>query len=86
MAEHDPELIALLRRIEQNQQRGLEVQQEQLALAKAQFDRSNERIEESLDLQRVAVRRQEQVRNIALPLVLVLLFLLGYLLVRWRVF
>lgn len=86
MAEHDAEIIALLRRIEQNQQRGLELQQEQFALAKAQFDRSNERIEESLGLQRVAVRRQEQVRNIALPLVLVLLFLLGYLLVRWRVF
>lgn len=86
MAEHDEELIALLRRIEQNQQRGLELQERQFALAQAQFDKSNERINESLALQRVAVKRQEQIRNVALPVVLGLLFLLGYLLVRWRVF
>ena len=86
MEDANAEIVAVLRRIEQNQQRALELQEKQFALAQAQFDKSNQRIEESLGLQRVAVQRQEQVRNIALPLVLVLLFLVGYLLVRWRVF
>jgi hypothetical protein len=85
--DHDnDDLIAVLRRIEQNQQRALELQEKHFALAQAQFDKSNVRIEESLGLQRVAVQRQEQIRNIAFPLVLVLLFLLGYLVVRWQVF
>jgi len=53
--------------------------------AQAQLERSRQSISESIELQRVAVARQAQVRNIALPLILVLLVLLGYLLIKWRV-
>jgi hypothetical protein len=85
MERHD-QIIELLKRIEQNQERALQTQEKHLALAQAQLERSNKSIGESIELQRVSVKRQAEVRNIALPLILVLLLLLGYLLVKWRVF
>lgn len=84
MERHD-EIIELLKRIELNQEKALQAQEKHLALAQAQLDRSNQSIKESIELQRVAVARQAQVRNIALPLIVVLLVLLGYLLIKWRV-
>ena len=83
--EQRDEMVELLRRIEQNQEKALHAQEKHLALAQAQLERSNQRVNESIDLQRLAVARQAQVRNIAFPLILVLLLLLGYLLVKWRV-
>ena len=82
--ESNDQIVELLKRIEQNQEMALQAQEKHLALAQAQLERSNHTIKESIDLQRVAVARQAQVRNIALPLILVLLLLLGYLLVKWR--
>lgn len=84
MEQHD-KIIDLLTRIEQNQVKALQAHEEHLALARAQLERSNRNISESIELQRVAVARQAQVRNIALPLIVLLLFLLGYLLLKWRV-
>ena len=85
MEQHD-QIIELLTRIEQNQAKSLQAQEKHLALAQAQLERSNKSISESIELQRVSVARQAEVRNIALPLILILLALLGYLLVKWRVF
>ena len=79
------EVVDLLRRIEANQQRALEAQQEQLALVRKQMERSERTIAESVDLQKLAVARQAQLRNVALPLIGVLMVLLVWLLVRWRV-
>jgi hypothetical protein len=83
MGEHD-QIVASLKRIEENQLKTLQAQEQQIAFAKAQLERSDKAIAESLTLQRVSVARQTQVRNIALPLILALLVLLGYLLIRWR--
>jgi hypothetical protein len=83
MGEHD-QVIGLLKRIEENQIKALQAQEQQIAFAKAQLERSDKAIAESLTLQRVSVARQTQIRNIALPLILVLLLLLGYLLIKWR--
>lgn len=85
MAERDDEILELLRRIERNQQAALQVQREQLALAASQLERSGRSIDESLALQRVAVARQAQVRNVALPLILALVGLLVYLVLKWRI-
>lgn len=79
------QILDALRRIEANQTRALEAQQEHLALFKAQLERSQQVAAESVALQKVAVARQAQVSRIALPLILVLLGLLVYLLVRWRI-
>lgn len=80
------EVAELLRRIEANQQRALAAQQEHLALARAQFERSERTINESVELQRIAVARQSQIRNVVLPVVALLIGLLLYLLFRWRMF
>ena len=81
----DREMVELLRRIEANQQQALATQREQLALVRAQYERSERTIQESVELQKLAVARQAQVRNLALPLIGVLMVLLVWLLVRWRV-
>lgn len=78
------EMIELLRRIEANQREALAAQQEHLALARAQFERSERTINESVQLQRVAVERQSQIRNVTLPVVGLLVVLLVWLLFRWR--
>ena len=75
----------LLRRIEENQRKALEAQEKHLALAEAQLDRSNQTIQESIELQRTAVARQKQALWVVLPLVGVLVLLLVYLLIRHRV-
>lgn len=87
------EITALLGRIERNQEKALEAQEtairtheKQLALTQAELDRSKQRIDQSIELQRLAVARQAQVRNIALPLIVVLLLLIGYLMVKYRIF
>ncbi len=84
MEPHD-QIIELLRRIEKNQDKALQAQEKHLALAQVQLERSKQSIDESIELQRVAVARQAQVRNIALPLIFVLLLLVGYLIVKWRI-
>jgi hypothetical protein len=78
--------VSLLKRIEENQRKAMELQQQQLALAQAQLDRTNQTIQESIQLQRTAVERQSLVTKIVLPLIAVLVVLLGYRLIRWRVF
>ena len=78
-------VLELLGRIEENQRKGLEAQQLHLQIAQAQLDRSNKTIQESIELQRTAVARQGQVTRIVLPLIAVLLALLAYLLVKYRV-
>lgn len=84
--QQEREIVEFLRRIEANQQQALAAQQEQLALVRSQMERSERAIAESVGLQRLAVARQSQIRNVALPVVLLLVVLLVYLMVRWRVF
>ena len=52
------EALSVLRRIEQNQLKSLEMQAQQLAVVKAQTERTEARVQESIALQKVAVRRQ----------------------------
>ena len=82
----DDRTLELLGRIEENQRKALDAQQQHLQVAQAQLDRSNKTIQESIDLQRTAVARQVQITRIVLPLIGVLLVLLVYLLVKHRVF
>lgn len=79
----DDDVRSLLHRIDENQRAALEIQREHLALAKAQLERSNQSIEESLALQRSAVSRQSRLTRLLLPVVGVLLALLVYVLIRW---
>ena len=87
------EIAELLRQIQRNQEKALASQEKallahekQLALTQSELERSQQRIKESVELQRLAVDRQAQVRNIGLPLIVLLLFLIGYLIVKYRMF
>ena len=79
------QIISLLTHIEENQRKSLETQEKHLALAQAQLDRSNQTIQQSIELQRTAVARQKQALGVVLPLVGVLFLLLVYLLFKHRV-
>lgn len=79
-------VVELLSRMEENQRRALEAQRQQLEIAQAQLERSNKAVQESIELQRTAVARQAQVTRFVLPVIVVLILLLAYLVVRWRIF
>ena len=79
----EDEAIAVLRRIEQNQLRALELQAEQLALVKAQMARTESRVQESIALQKVANSRQARALNFVVPVVVLALACLAYLMVRY---
>lgn len=81
----DERIVSLLASIEENQRKALEAQEKHLALAQAQLERSSQTIQESVKLQRTAVARQKQALWVVFPLVGVLLFLLMYLLLKYRV-
>ncbi len=81
----DDDVTALLRRIEENQRQALDAQREQLDIAKAQLERSNQSIQESIELQRAAVAKQTQIAKFVLPVIGVLLALVVYLAVKWDV-
>lgn len=78
-------LLEVLARIEGNQRSALQMQQQHLQVAQAQLDRSSRTIEESVQLQRLAVSRQAQITRFVIPLICVLLVLLVYLVIKWRI-
>ena len=81
----DDRIVEILERIEENQRKALETQQRQLEIAQAQLDRSNKTIQESIELQRVAVARQAKITRFVIPLIGILIILLVYLLFKWRI-
>lgn len=76
------EALALLRQIERNQQRGLELQAEQLTLVRDQMARTEARVQESIALQKVAVSKQAKALNVLMPIIVVALVYVGYLMFR----
>jgi hypothetical protein len=82
----DDRIIELLTRVEENQRKALEAQQQHLQIAQAHLDRSNKTIQDSIELQRTAVARQAQIIKYVTPLIGVLLALLVYLLLKYRIF
>ena len=78
MSEYE-EALSTLRKIEQNQFKSLEMQAEQLAVVKAQMERTEARVQESIALQKVANARQARALNVALPVILLALLYVGYL-------
>ena len=85
MTDPTHDAIHLLRRIEANQREGLDAQREQIAFARAQMERTERMAAESLAVQKAAVERAKRIGAVAVPLIVVLLALLAYLLVRYRV-
>jgi hypothetical protein len=81
MTEYE-EALALLRQIERNQQRALELQAESLALARDQMARTEARVQESIALQKVAVSKQAKALNVLMPIIVVALLYVGYIMLQ----
>jgi hypothetical protein len=81
MSEYE-ESLSILRRIEQNQLKSLEMQAEQLAVVKSQMERTEAKVLESIALQKIAVSKQSRALNLVLPVIFVALLYVGYLLFK----
>lgn len=81
MTEYE-EALGLLRQIERNQQRGLELQAEQVAMVRDQMARTEARVQESIALQKVAVSKQAKALNVLMPIIVVALVYVGYLMFK----
>ena len=76
------EVLAILKRIEQNQLQALQTQSEQLAQSKAQIEKTEARVQESIELQKTAVSRQAKALNVVVPILLLAMLYVAYLLFR----
>jgi len=81
MSEYE-EALSVLKRMELHQLQALQMQAEQLALVKAQMERTESKVQESIGLQRVANNRQARVIYVALPILFVALLYVLYLLFK----
>lgn len=78
-----PEIRDLLIEIRDNQRLSLQRQEEHLAIAREQIERSRNQVQESIDLQRQAVARVKRISRIAIPGIVLCIALIVYLLVRY---
>jgi hypothetical protein len=78
-----PDIRDLLIEIRDNQRLSLQRQEEHLAIAREQIERSRNQVEESIALQRQAVARVKRISLIALPGIALCVLLIVYLLVRY---
>jgi len=77
------EIIQLLTEIRDNQRRSLERQEEHLAIAREQVDRSRTQVAESIGLQRQAMDRFKTISRVAFPGIALCVGLILYLVVRY---
>ena len=82
MAEYD-EAVSILRNMEQNQLKTLEMQAEHLAIVKAQLERTEARLQESISIQKATVTRYARITNVLVPIVLVALLVVFYMLFKY---
>lgn len=77
------EILATLREIRDGQRELLDQIKAQRALAEEQMRQSRERVEESMGLQREALRRQRTITVVALPALLVCIAAIAWLVLRY---
>lgn len=78
-----PEILATLREIRDGQRELLDQIKAQRALAEEQMRQSRERVEESMGLQREALRRQRTITVVALPALLGCIAAIAWLVLRY---
>ena len=82
MSDRD-DIRELLVEIRDNQRLSLQRQEEHLEIARKQIERSSTQVQESIELQRLAVDRVKKVSRIAIPGILLCVALIVYLLVKY---
>lgn len=82
MADNDA-ILDLLREIRDNQKQALARQEEHLAIAKEQIERTRLQMDTSIKLQQQAVQRFQKVSRIAIPAIVICVLMILYLLLRY---
>jgi lipopolysaccharide/colanic/teichoic acid biosynthesis glycosyltransferase len=77
------EIRDLLVEIRDNQRLSLQRQEEHLAIAREQIERSRNQVQESIALQRQAIERVKRISWIAVPGIVLCVLLIVYLLVKY---
>lgn len=81
--QRDEDILATLREIRDDQRELLTQIKAQRALAEQQMAQSKQRIDESVGLQREALRRQRTITVVALPALLLCIAAIAWLLLRY---
>lgn len=77
------ESLGVLREIRDTQREILALLGAQRALAEEQVARSRDKVEESIDLQKLALQRQRTITLVAVPGILACIAAIGYLVLRY---
>lgn len=83
MSENNQEILALLTEMRDGQREIIAHLNAQRALAEEQLNKSQQRVEESVGLQREALRRQRTVTTVALPAIGLCLAAIAFLIYRY---
>jgi hypothetical protein len=81
----DDEIVQLLTDLRDGQREALTRQREQLELARGEAERMRRIADESVALQRTAVERASRIGRIVLPLIVLLIALVVWLIVKYRI-
>lgn len=81
--ESEQQILSVLKEIRDGQREIVTHLESQQALAKEQLRKSQERVEESVGLQREALRRQQSIMRIVVPSILICIVAIAYLVIRY---
>jgi len=81
----EDEMVQLLTDVRDTQREAAARQREHLDLARAEAERMRRIADESVALQRTAIERMKRVGQIVLPLIVVLMALVVWLIVKYRI-
>jgi hypothetical protein len=77
------EQLEVLREIRDRQREAVEILKAQRSLVEEQLTRSRQSVDESIGLQKTALRRQRQVTLVAIPGILACIAAIAYLVIRY---
>jgi hypothetical protein len=81
--ETERQILDVLREMRDGQREGLRIMEQQRTLVEEQIRNSRKTVEESVGLQRLALKRQRAITMIALPAILACIVAIGYLVARY---
>lgn len=81
--ESEQQILLVLEEIRDGQREIVTHLESQRALAMEQLRKSQERVEESVSLQKEALRRQQSIMRIVVPSILICILAIAYLVIRY---
>jgi len=81
--ESEQQILSVLKEIRDGQREIITHLESQRALTTEQLRKSQERVEESVGLQKEALRRQQSIMRIVVPSILICIVAIAYLVIRY---